>query len=354
MNVWSRTGVDFFQQELSLNEQIMVLEPAIYELNFDPKIGLYLTKIKDKFDFPYKIYGMESKFIDWVLKTYENTNSNLGILLNGVKGTGKTVTAEMVCNRLNQPVIIMSRNLPGIPQFINNFEQNIVLLFDEYEKIFNPQQRRMEIGELGEGHVDILTLMDGVLNNQHRKTFLLTTNIARVNENMMCRPGRLRYIKTFGNLSLEAILEIIDDKLKYPELKDGIVDFISKLELITVDIVKSIIDEANIHQADPNDFKDFFNVQISDELFNVFKVEKGKKTKAFDSVQVLPKYFTKEQVGSYVRIGDHIEYLIEEVIGMDDVVVIVDHDHKKGKPILAHFHIEKVQPRHASFKEYTF
>lgn len=49
----------------------------------------------------FKIYGMESKLIEHVMRTFENTTSNLGMLFNGIKGTGKTITAKIIANRTN-------------------------------------------------------------------------------------------------------------------------------------------------------------------------------------------------------------------------------------------------------------
>ena len=56
----------------------------------NPKTGeIYLEEFADEFTFGFKLYGLESNFIDHVLTTYRHTSSNLGVLLNGTKGTGK-------------------------------------------------------------------------------------------------------------------------------------------------------------------------------------------------------------------------------------------------------------------------
>ena len=70
-------------------------------------IGYYINKVADNFVFDYKLYGVSNSFIDYFIKTYNNTTGNLGILFNGIKGTGKTVTAKMLCNKLQLPVILI-------------------------------------------------------------------------------------------------------------------------------------------------------------------------------------------------------------------------------------------------------
>ncbi len=51
--------------------------------------GIFLEKISDEFVFPYKIYGLQNDFINHIIKTYNNTTGNIGVLMNGIKGTGK-------------------------------------------------------------------------------------------------------------------------------------------------------------------------------------------------------------------------------------------------------------------------
>lgn len=60
--------------------------------------GFHLERYADKFTFPHKIYGLQREFIDHVTKTFRSTEGNLGILLTGTKGTGKTVTAKELAN----------------------------------------------------------------------------------------------------------------------------------------------------------------------------------------------------------------------------------------------------------------
>ena len=74
-----------------VRQQYLILKDyrkGIYEVKVS-MTGFYLSKIAEFFTFDYKLYGLNQKFIDYVLKTYENTTGNLGVLLDGIKGTGK-------------------------------------------------------------------------------------------------------------------------------------------------------------------------------------------------------------------------------------------------------------------------
>lgn len=284
IKIWDKSYDNYTPSEVC--NQVETIPNNVFTLQFG-RFGFYLTKIQDEFTFPYKVYGIETEFINRVEKTYQNTTGNLGILLTGVKGTGKTVTAEMICNRLNLPVIIVEQAygakgdnpLPPMNDFINGLNQDVVLFFDEYEKMYNNYDS------------GILTVMDGVMNGDSRKIFMLTTNSTYINENMLQRPGRVRYIKNFDDLDLTNILEILDDRLKHPEFKKETIEFISGLELITVDIVKSIIEEVNIHKESPFVFKDIFNITIGENCYNVFEFDKDNDLKLrFQKCQInIPK-----------------------------------------------------------------
>lgn len=193
--------------------------------------GFHLERYADKF--PHKIYGLQREFIDHVTKTFRSTEGNLGILLTG---TGKTVTAKELANQLNLPVIIvkdMDDNNQSMIEFLSDIDGDCILFLDEFEKNFDEEDST------------ILQIMDGVYNS--RKVFLLTTNTLQVNENMIGRPSRIRYVKEFGNLDLGTVNEYLDDELKIPEARQNLLSFIDSLAISTIDILKAITSEVNIH-----------------------------------------------------------------------------------------------------------
>jgi len=89
-------------------------------------------------------------------------------------------------------------------------------------------------------------MIDGVYN-ETRKLYILTTNKLNLDENLLGRPGRIRYIKQFGNLTPKAIADYIADNLLDKSKTTQILDAVDSLEISTIDILKSIVDEVNIH-----------------------------------------------------------------------------------------------------------
>ena len=252
--IWMCSGSIYTQvdSDYKVSESLPI---GIYNINLT-RTGYHLDKYADKFIFPYKIYGLQEDFIDHVIKTYNNTEGNLGIMLTGTKGSGKTITAKELANKLNLPIIIvkdMEDNNQSMIEFLSGIECDCVLFLDEFEKNFK------------ESDSTILQIMDGVYNSKYRKVFLLTTNEMSVNENMIGRPSRIRYVKRFENLDLKSVNEYLNDVLEVPEARQDLLDFIDSLTISTIDILKTIVDEVNIHGIEGlRRAKSFFNVETSE------------------------------------------------------------------------------------------
>ena len=276
--IWLKNGRKYNQIEDSV-ELINNLPKKVYSMCLDRFENIYLEEYAPEFHFDFKVYGLEHDFIDHVMKTFENTTSNLGVLLNGTKGTGKTVTAKILANKMNLPVIIVPGHLPNLQDFISKLNCDVVLFFDEFEKSFDRDD------------ATILGIMDGVYNSRHRKIFLLTTNKLYINDNLIGRPSRIRYKKTFGNLDPETIKEYLEDNLKDMSKASQITAMIDSLSISTIDILKSIVEEVNIHGCDTSVFKKWINVEpakyswrivykiidTDDDEFGIYNLDKFKE-----------------------------------------------------------------------------
>lgn len=358
MKKWNKSGNNFSLGDIT--NQIEELPVGVYSLE-QSMFGFYLEKIEDRFEFNHKLYGLETSLINRVVKTWNGTDRNLGILLNGLKGTGKTVSAKVICNELNLPVILVNSNPEGggIPDFLNKIEQDVIVFIDEYEKIFGEDS-------------ELLTIMDGVLTGTSRKLFLLTTNRTYINENMLQRPSRIRYFKTFKDLSPAVIEEIVDDVLVHKQFKAETIAAISNLEIITIDIVKSIIEEVNLHEESPKEFMDIFNVKKITGKYSVYSITKdehGKEveTELFKGVKLYPRDFDEDRIGSSLQISDEYFGEIKEIVSFDTIIVrpYPDEDDapRKGRgkakvkePELVTLRIETYDSIHRNFKylDYAF
>lgn len=304
--IWSQQDNTYWLRSLGISHKL--LPNAVYTLELDPLGNPFLKEVQKEFSFDYKIYGLETHLVDRVKKTFSSVEGNLGILLNGQRGTGKTVTAKLMCNALKMPVIVMDRFIEDGHRFLNSIPQDIIIFIDEYEKIF-------------EENFQLLSIMDGAMNSEHKRVFILTTNELYVNDNLIQRPGRIRYLKTFKDLSREAITEIVNDCLTNTKYRDDVLKFVSTLEMITVDVVKTICQEVNLHNQPPEKFAEFFNVKKVSGKFDVYLVDdRGARTTTLPFVanaKVSPNQDFEEDDHIYINndyIGRIIDVLDENII----------------------------------------
>lgn len=133
-------------------------------------------------------------------------------------------------------MIVVNQSFEGaVLEFIPRLSFEAVILIDEAEKTFS---------EKDDAHI-LLKLIDGVYNRT-RKLYILTTNKLHINENLLGRPGRIRYIQEFTNLPKTAVEEYLEDNLEDKSKKQAVMDIVDLLEISTIDILKSIVEEFNI------------------------------------------------------------------------------------------------------------
>ena len=214
-----------------------------YLLQFSDLEGFFLTET-EIVPVTYKVYGNNSANVQKILGTFEVYDRNLGVILSGDKGTGKTIFTRMLSVAAidrNIPVIIVREAYPGIVKYIENIDQEVMIVFDEFEKTFgngndddeNSEQSRM------------LTLFDGITFG--KKLFIVVCNNARkLNRHMINRPGRFHYHIRFNNPSKKEMIEYLNDNVKkefHGEIED-VVAFSSQNSL-NYDCLRAIALELN-------------------------------------------------------------------------------------------------------------
>lgn len=82
-------------------------------------------------ELPEKLYvtDKDKMFVKRVTNFFNKyCNNNLGVLLSGLKGSGKTLMSKQIAVEANLPIIVVD------PCFPLKFNQSVVVLFDKIEK----------------------------------------------------------------------------------------------------------------------------------------------------------------------------------------------------------------------------
>ena len=214
-----------------------------YRLRFNERAGeFYLVRIED-FELPSKLYG-DFSICDRIINTFNNTSRNLGVLLTGEKGSGKTITAKKVCMNANLPVIIIDENFNQIELISFLADPSIgscTILIDEFEKVYCCR---------GCDSTIILQLLDGASNSHH--LFILTCNKTQdVNDYLLNRPSRIYYRKEYDSVPEDVIEEIIECELLNKEFKSEVYEVLNQFTTITYDILMSFLKEVNLYNESP-------------------------------------------------------------------------------------------------------
>jgi SpoVK/Ycf46/Vps4 family AAA+-type ATPase len=221
----------------------------------------------DSFKIPAKVYGSPEKLAKRYLNTFNNTDGNLGVLLTGVKGTGKSLLAKMVCVESNLPVIMISEPFMSneLKSFLNNIKQEVIILIDEFEKIYRDVKHQETF----------LSLLDGVFEGQ--KLYILTSNATTsVSTYLLNRPSRIHYLKQYDGLDKVLVEEIVGDLLESKIHKKELIRLLDIAGLITVDMLMAIIREMNMYGESPKAAIELLNIKPESATYKVevFEIER--------------------------------------------------------------------------------
>lgn len=262
--IWNQYGDTFRPGSTASNVEI--LPPGIYGYGQDMS-GYFLTKKSDSYQFPYKIYGNNDAIVSRVSAAWKYIDANLGILLNGIKGTGKTVTAQLIANWAisthRMPVIVVSHPIANIGEILARMKQNVMVIFDEFEKTHAQKEDQHAL----------LTALDGMSRNEFKRLFVFTTNDKQIDPNLVDRPSRIRYSWEFNRLSESVMNDLMDDIL-HPELnslRPSIVQYLNSRHVLSIDVVKTVLTEVNIFREDPHVFEPFMN--LTEQIPLAFRIE---------------------------------------------------------------------------------
>lgn len=245
----SKNGIDYFLVNGG-TEIIDSLPNKVFEVKYAKMVGTWLSEHKE-LTVDFKIYGKTPERVKKIFHTFDLRNKNLGVLLSGEKGMGKSVFMRHMAEQSIQrglPVIIIHTNTPGIADFISKIDQECVILFDEFEKNFTKgddcDDDSVPSDACESGQNQFLSLFDGM--DSGKKIFVIAVNNShRLSSFFINRPGRFYYHFCFDYLSESEVREYANDMLKGDKAVIDKMVLIARFHDISYDILSAIITELN-------------------------------------------------------------------------------------------------------------
>lgn len=285
--------------------------------NFLDKLpkGVYNFTVKEKqnglllgfspvedFKIPENIVGQD-KHLTRVINTYNRLGKQMGVLLSGIGGAGKTVLAKRIAmecvNKGNMSVVVVNSETVGhLPMMMSMLKDDVVILLDEFEKMFDKVEKQNYL----------LTLLDGVMDHKH--LFLFTCNdINKINPYMLHRPSRIRYHFKFDRVPKEIAHEIIErDYIPVDNNNVAVLKLLTDMiNGLSYDMLFECIKECNLYpNENPMELVTDLSLEISDVSLENYDV----MFKLGDKVYDLEDF--EEVIGE--RVIDNVTYRL----GLED------------------------------------
>ncbi len=256
------------KEAMDLHEQ---LPAGNYVVKQNPLTKQFYLEQIDSFEIKGKLYGDTTKHAGRILNTFKDRGASTGVMLTGEKGSGKTLlTKQISINAALEgiPTIVINSPWCGDPfnSFMQNINQPCVILFDEFEKVYDKEQQEA-----------ILTLLDGVYPS--KKLFLLTCNDKwRVDTHIRNRPGRIFYMIDFKGLDTAFVREYCEDNLVNKEQIQSVCNISPIFSQFNFDMLKAVVEDMNRYGETPQEVIKLLNAKpefSSDIKFDVSLQVKG-------------------------------------------------------------------------------
>ena len=213
----------------------------VYNIKVDSYTRVVSLEETTPFVMPSKVYctSRDKRFIDKVLNSYKlSENGFTGVMLSGLKGSGKTIMAKSIANESNLPIINIDKSIrPWALKVLVELlgDTNICFMFDELDKLLEDYDDSA-----------LLQILDGA-DTKGKHMILFTCNSEEyISEYLIDRCSRIRYWRKFGEISPSLIMEILNDKLNDKKEVESLTDFIKdNFEICSFDNIASFINEVN-------------------------------------------------------------------------------------------------------------
>jgi hypothetical protein len=190
----------------------------IYEVGMSEN-GLLLVKDRKSFTVPERKYGKHMAWFKAVTSRYDRLNPSMGVIMVGLKGSGKSMLAEDICNwgiAQDLPVLFINQKIPV--QLIHSAVSSIgpcIVYFDEFGKSY----RASDDSSVANERDTMITLFS---DSSHRGVLFIATGngFGEFSDFMIDRPGRFEFRLNFGGLTVQSAADIAAEFKLNPDMRE--------------------------------------------------------------------------------------------------------------------------------------
>ena len=176
----------------------------VYNLNYDRYKEYSYIEEDGNLELPNKIYSEDTFFIKRILDSFNTDISNIGVLLSGLKGSGKSLTAKLAARKSNLPILVVSSSFPSskLKDIFTAFKTPVCVIFDEIDK----NERYWDTEQM-------LNFLDGIQSTAKKLVIMTCNETCDLSEYILDRCSRIKYFKKYDGLDSSIIKELVSDIL---------------------------------------------------------------------------------------------------------------------------------------------
>lgn len=228
-----------------------LINGKVYDLKWDDYEGKPIFTENGELNLPKKVYKSKEDIIfnKRVLTYFNNTSAiTTGVMLAGVKGTGKSIEAKVLAQESGLPIIIIDNGYPSsrLVQFFKSFSTPVCVILDEVEKTRNTEK--------------LLDFLDGIEKTAKKLVLMTCNELNKVSEYMQDRCSRVRYLRKY---TVENNFEFLPEIIKDLCIKDGekVQKYIEdNITLPSMDNLYSLLTEIKLFENDNIPLQDIVSV----------------------------------------------------------------------------------------------
>lgn len=315
--------------DIKLGQQVPL---GFWKLDAAQFKGIFLKKTDFKISHG-KIYGKSQNIADHIVQAYKCTpeDKNMGVLLSGGRGLGKTLTTRLVIEQLSKthPIVIVSDYFKGMVDFLENLK-GCVILMDEFEKVMGGNIHGNEAENEQTKQETLLSLLDGNTGSSGNLFLLTVNNTYKLDENLKSRPGRIRYHYRYVSETAEVVREYCKDNLNNKDRIEEVVRALSGAEYVSMDIITSFVEELNnFPEMKPSEVIDYFNIESGDKKYiftvivkdkddgNIYNFTRTCRSVDYDAMLLTPSD-SRKYLELQKAVGNEIDYYKVLTATIDD------------------------------------